>query len=165
MRLFAALLLVALPSLAQSGAPAPAAGDPVILAPTGESFGTFRVELKKDAIDRSSPKALARSWGAIHSQEAQIAERFRVLFEQAHLEILGRYYAPALVAQQQKTYKGKVQDVSQLRCQVVDEKEGPGGRRLDLQQVAGRVCFGTFFTTSSRDGLPGTLQGILFVSK
>ena len=114
MRVTLALLLFALPASAQQ-----------ILVPKGDRFGDFRVEFKKDAIDRSSPKALAQSWGTVHAEEAVIADRFRVLFEQAHLAILQKHYSKALLEQQRKNYQGKIRDVRSLRCQVMAEKEGP----------------------------------------
>ena len=119
MRLAAALLLLTLPATAAD-----------ILKAEGDVLGDFKVVLNRTALDRSSPKALAESWGAVHAQEAAVADRFRVLFEEAHLDILRRYYAPDLLAQQTKNYEGKVRDVNALRCQFLEEKEGPDGRTL-----------------------------------
>jgi len=119
MRYFLPVLLLAATAPAQE-----------ILVSSGDSLGAFRVEAQLDRIDRSSPLAFAKGWAALHVQEQKIARRFHDLFEQAHLALLERYYAPELVAKQRELYKRDVRDVNDLACKVLEEKEGPHGRQL-----------------------------------
>ena len=101
-----------------------------ILVARGGTLGEFRVDARLDQVDRSSPLAFAEGWAALHAQEQAVARRFQALFEQAHLAILERFYDAELVAQQRRLYKEEVRDVNDLRCKVLEEKEGPNGRRL-----------------------------------
>lgn len=108
---------------------APAQEAPILVA-HGKTLGEFRVEAHLGRIDRSSPLAFAKAWAELHAQEQAVARRFHDLFEQAHLAILDRFYSPELVARQRKLYRDEVRDVNDLRCRVLEEKDGPHGRQL-----------------------------------
>ena len=119
MRILVLLVLLAPAALAQD-----------ILAAHGQKLADFRVVVRTELIDRSSPMALATAWAALHVQEQKVAARFRKLFEEAHVAILERFYSKELVALQRKLYREKVRDVNDLRCMVLNEKDGPNGRQL-----------------------------------
>ncbi|MEM8884012.1 MAG: hypothetical protein AAGD14_08090 [Planctomycetota bacterium] len=117
MRLATLLLLLASAAPAQD-----------VLVPRGDTLATFQVVLQSANINRSSPEGLARTWAEMHVEEQEIAARFQTLFEQAHIDILRRFYSEPLVALQAKLYKEEVRTVNDLRCQVLETKPGPHER-------------------------------------
>jgi len=124
MRILIAILLAAAPTLAGG-----------ILVPTGKNLGEFKVLLDLSKVDRSSPEALARSWGDLQVEEKQVADKFSDHFRDAHLAILDRYYSPVMRKAEERNYGLDSPAVNMLRCQFVAvETDDKGSTRAFVRR-------------------------------
>jgi hypothetical protein len=99
-----------------------AAEEKPLLHATGDSLASFKIEMRLDGVDRSSPEALAQSFVRLQLDQRLVQRRFRERFRDAHLEILRRYYSDSLVAAQVERYGKTAGSDADASCKFGESK-------------------------------------------
>jgi hypothetical protein len=94
------------------------AEDEPLLRATGDSLANFKIVMRLDGVERSSPEALAKSFVRLQLDQRLVQRRFRELFREAHLAIVRRYYSETLVAAQEVRYRRTTGSDADARCDI-----------------------------------------------
>ncbi len=108
------------------------AGDPLV-TPVGTSLEAVSVHVDLSGVRTDSAKAVAESYARYIVEQRAAVLRFGALFREAHVAVLRRYYAEAVVEKQRKVYAAR--KAPAMSCRIVSVK---GGEAVLLREWAGQ---------------------------
>ena len=108
------------------------AGDSLV-TPVGTSLEAVSVYVDLSGVRTDSAKAVAESYARYIVEQRAAVLRFGALFREAHVAVLRRYYAEAVVEKQRRAYAAS--KAPAMSCRIVSLK---GGEAVLLREWAGQ---------------------------